>query len=79
MRGDFADAQRLQSVSIAMVDAIAATSFMGTSKALMARLGVPVGPARAPLDNPDERQVDALLASLEALGLETWGAHAPAH
>jgi N-acetylneuraminate lyase len=79
MRGDFADAQRLQSVSIAMVDAIAATSFMGTSKALMARLGVPVGPARAPLDNLDERQVDALLARLEALGLETWGAHAPAH
>jgi N-acetylneuraminate lyase len=76
-RGDFADAQRLQSVSIAMVDAIAATSFMGTSKALMARLGVPVGPARAPLDNPDERQVDALLARLEALGLEAWGAHAP--
>jgi N-acetylneuraminate lyase len=77
-RGDFDEAQRLQSVSIAMVDAIAATSFMGTSKALMARLGVPLGPARAPLDNPDERQVEALLTRLEALGLETWGAHAPA-
>jgi dihydrodipicolinate synthase/N-acetylneuraminate lyase len=72
--GQFEEARRLQSVSIAIVDAIAATGFMGTSKALMARLGVPVGPARAPLGNPGAQQVDALLLRLDALGLEQWGA-----
>jgi N-acetylneuraminate lyase len=73
-RADFDEARRLQSLSIAMVDAIAATGFMGTSKALMARLGVPVGPARPPLDNPDDRQVDALLVRLCELGFDEWGA-----
>ena len=73
-RGDLAEARRLQSVSIAMIDAIAATGFLGTAKALMTRLGVPVGPARLPLGNPSVAQVDALLAKLAALGFEAWGA-----
>jgi N-acetylneuraminate lyase len=72
-RGDLAEARRLQSVSVAMVDAIADTGFMGTAKALMGRLGVPVGPARAPLANPTARQVDALVVRLDALGFEQWG------
>jgi N-acetylneuraminate lyase len=75
-RGDLAEARRLQSISIAMVDAIGATGFMGTAKALMCRLGVPVGPARAPLGNPTPAQVDALVARLEALGFSEWGAKA---
>jgi N-acetylneuraminate lyase len=73
-RADLDEARRLQSLSIAMVDAIAQTGFMGTSKALMARLGVPVGPARPPLDNPDDRQVVALLTRLHQLGFDAWGA-----
>lgn len=73
-RGDLAEARRLQSVSIAMVDAIARTGFMGTSKALMGRLGVPVGPARAPLANPSAEQVDALMLRLGELGFGQWGA-----
>ena len=73
-RGDFDEARRWQSVSVRMVDAIAATGFMGTSKALMARLGVNVGPARAPLDNPSAAQVDDLLAQLVSLGFDDWGA-----
>ncbi len=73
-RGDLAGARRLQSVSIAMIDAIAATGFLGTAKALMTRLGVPVGPARLPLGNPSAEQVDALLAKLDALGFAEWGA-----
>lgn len=77
-RGDLAEARRLQSVSIAMIDAIAATGFLGTAKALMTRLGVPVGPARLPLGNPSDAQVDALLAKLAALGFEAWGAKSPA-
>ena len=72
--GDLAEARRLQSVSIAMIDAIAATGFLGTAKALMARLGVPVGPARLPLGNPDAGRVDALMARLDALGFGDWGA-----
>ena len=73
-RGDLDEARRLQSISIAMVDAIAETGFMGTSKALMSRLGVPVGPAREPLANPSAAQVDALVARLRELGLDDWGA-----
>jgi N-acetylneuraminate lyase len=73
-QGDISEARRLQSVSIAMVDAIAATGFMGTAKALMTRLGVPVGPARAPLGNPTSGEVDALAARLDELGFAEWGA-----
>ena len=73
-RGDLAEARRLQSISIAMVDAIAATGFMGTAKALMSRLGVPVGPARAPLGNPTAAQIDALFSRLDDLGFSRWGA-----
>lgn len=73
-RGDLAEARRLQSLSIAMIEAIAATGYLGTAKALMARLGVPVGPARLPLGNPSPAQVDALMAKLAALGFGRWGA-----
>lgn len=75
-RGDLAEARRLQALSIAMIDLIAATGFLGTAKALMGRLGVPVGPARLPLGNPTEAQVDKLIADLNALGFQQWGAKA---
>jgi N-acetylneuraminate lyase len=73
-RGDLEHARRRQSLSIAMIDAIAATGFMGTSKALMGRLGVPVGPARPPHGNPTVAQVDALMARLTEIGFGEWGA-----
>ena len=73
-KGDLTEARRLQSVSIAMIDAIAATGFLGTAKALMGRLGVPVGPARLPLGNPTEAQIDALMIRLDELGFSHWGA-----
>jgi N-acetylneuraminate lyase len=75
-RGDLGEARRLQSISIAMIDAIAATGFMGTAKALMGRLGVPVGPARSPLTNPTPAQIDVLLSRLDDLGFRQWGARA---
>jgi N-acetylneuraminate lyase len=59
-----------------MIDAIAATGFMGTAKALMGRLGVPVGPARSPLTNPTPAQIDVLLSRLDDLGFRQWGARA---
>jgi N-acetylneuraminate lyase len=73
-RGDLVEARRLQSLSIAMIDAIAATGYLGTAKALMVRLGVPLGPARAPLGNPSAEQVDDLFARLAELGFNAWGA-----
>lgn len=72
--GDLCEARRLQSVAIAMIDAIAATGFLGTAKALMGRLGVPVGPARLPLGNPSKAQIDALMIRLNELGFAVWGA-----
>jgi len=76
-RGDLVEARSLQSVSIAMIDAIARSGFLGTAKALMGRLGLPVGPARLPLENPSAAQVDALMDQLESLGFAEWGASAP--
>jgi len=82
-RGDLPEARRLQSLSISMIDAIAVTGFLGTAKALMTRLGVPVGPARLPLGNPTASQVDTLMEKLIDLGFDQWGAKplnaAPAH
>jgi N-acetylneuraminate lyase len=71
-RGDLAEARQLQSKSIELVDAIAATGYLGTAKALMMRLGVPVGPARAPLANPTDRQIDVLMTRLTDLGFQQW-------
>lgn len=73
-RGDMVEARALQSASIAMINAIASTGFLGTAKALMGRLGVPVGPARLPLGNPTEGEVDALMEKLDTLGFGSWGA-----
>lgn len=73
-RGDLEEARRLQSLSIAMIDTIAAHGFMGTSKALMSHLGVPVGRAREPLANPNAGQVAAVIARLRELGFDSWGA-----
>lgn len=73
-RGDLEEARKLQSLSITMIDLMAATGFLGTAKALMTRLGVPVGPARLPLANPAAAQVNYLLERLSAIGFSEWGA-----
>ena len=73
-RGDLAEAQQRQSTAVAMIDALSSVGFMGAAKALMTHLGVPVGPARAPLGNPSPSAIDALLQRLDALGFESWGA-----
>ncbi len=75
--GDSDEARQLQSCSIEMIDLIAATGFLGTAKALMGCLGVPVGPARLPLGNPTPAQVGRLLEKLEAIGFSRWGAKSP--
>jgi N-acetylneuraminate lyase len=73
-RGDLEEARKLQSLSIAMIDLMASIGFLGAAKALMTRLGVPVGPARLPLGNPTGAQVDSLMEKLEAMGFGQWGA-----
>lgn len=73
-RGDLAEARKLQSLSITMIDLMASIGFLGAAKALMTRLGVPVGPARLPLGNPTAAQVDALMEKLAAIGFSEWGA-----
>jgi N-acetylneuraminate lyase len=75
-QGDLTEAQRRQSLSIAMVDAVASSGYMGTSRAVMARLGVPVGPARPPHGNPTTAEVDAVMARLARIGFGEWGAMA---
>lgn len=72
--GDLPTARKLQSISIRMIDAIASTGFMGTTKALMERLGVPVGPVRLPQSNPEQPEIDRLLETLLELGFSEWGA-----
>jgi N-acetylneuraminate lyase len=78
-RAELDEARRLQSLSIRMVDAIASTGYLGTAKALMTRLGVPVGPARAPLRNPSSDEFDAVWSQLVELGFEQWGASPVRH
>jgi N-acetylneuraminate lyase len=65
-RGDLKAARDLQRQSIALVDTLAAVGYFGAAKALMDWLGVPVGPARRPLDNPTPAQLASLRAQLEA-------------
>lgn len=43
----------------------------------MGRRGVPVGPARLPLGNPCEAQIDALMIRLDELGFASWGRNPP--
>ena len=73
-RGDLAEARRLQSLSIALVEVLSTHGYLGTAKALLERLGVPVGPARAPLGNPTPEQFDAVFRRLNELGFQDWGA-----
>jgi len=63
-QGDIQTARTLQRQSVGLVEKLAAIGYFGAAKALMGWLGVPVGPARLPLDNPTPAQLDALRAEL---------------
>ena len=64
-RGDLESARALQRQAVELVNSLAAIGYFGAAKALMGWLGVPVGPARRPLDNPTPAQLAALRAQLE--------------
>ncbi len=70
--GDVATAQAEQFRSVQLVQVVAKRGYMGCAKALMAHLGVPVGPARLPNANPDAAAVKAMLSELEAIGYFSW-------
>ena len=52
---------------VELIEALAAIGYFGAAKALMGWLGVPVGAARRPLDNPTPAQLDALRVKLEGV------------
>ena len=71
-RGDLAAAREEQFRSVQLVQLLAGIGFMGAAKAVMAMLGVDVGPARLPNGNPTPEQLTALRRSLEAMGFFDW-------
>lgn len=70
--GDWATARREQGRAVRLIRALAAAGYMGAAKALMERLGVPVGPARPPLGTPTAAERRALFRRLERMGAFDW-------
>jgi N-acetylneuraminate lyase len=64
--GDLDTARALQQQAVDLIDALAAIGYLGAAKAVMGWQGVPVGPARLPLDNPTPAQLDALREKLDS-------------
>ena len=71
-RGDLAVARMEQFRSVQLVQLLAGSGFMGAAKAVMSMLGVNVGPARLPHDNPTPEQFSKLRAALETMGFFDW-------
>jgi N-acetylneuraminate lyase len=70
--GDLATARWEQFRSVQLIQLLAGHGYMGAAKAVMAMVGVDVGPARLPHGNPTASQVKELRAQLEALGFFDW-------
>ncbi|MCX6995672.1 MAG: dihydrodipicolinate synthase family protein [Kiritimatiellaeota bacterium] len=70
--GDLAAARQEQFRSVQLIQLLYRYGYLGAAKAVMRILGVDVGPARLPNDNPSAEQVQELHAQLEALGFFDW-------
>ena len=70
--GDLAAARTEQVRSVEIVRLLSAYGYMGAAKAVMAMLGVDVGPARLPNPSPSAAQADELRGRLESLGFFDW-------
>ena len=70
--GDLATARAEQFRSARLVQVLAGYGYMGAAKALMQMLGVDVGPARLPNENPTAAQCTELRSRLEQLGFFQW-------
>jgi N-acetylneuraminate lyase len=71
-RGDLVTARQEQFRSVQLIKLLAGYGYMGAAKAVMKMLGVDVGRARLPNDNPTPDQVAALRRGLEELGFFEW-------
>ena len=71
-RGDLDAARREQFHSVQMIQVLVRYGFMGATKAIMAMLGVDVGPARLPIVSLTAEQAGKLRGDLEKLGFFEW-------
>jgi len=71
-RGDLDTARREQFRSVQMIQILVGHGFMGAAKAVMAMLGVDVGPARLPNGSLTAEQAAKLRADLEQIGFFEW-------
>lgn len=71
-RGDLDTARREQFRSVQMVQVLVNYGFMGAAKAVMAMLGVNVGPARLPNGSLTPEQSAKLRGDLERIGFFEW-------
>lgn len=71
-RGDLAAAREEQFRSVLLIQTLARIGYLGAAKAVMDMLGVPVGPARLPNNNPTAEQLVALRSKLEAMSFFDW-------
>ena len=69
---DLAAAQVEQFRSVQLIRFLAGHGYLGACKWLMRLLGVDVGPARLPSENPSSEQEHPLRAGLEELGFFQW-------
>jgi len=71
-QNDFAAARLEQFRGVQIINALVRYGYMGAAKAVMAMLGVDVGPARLPNTTLSDVQKDQLRGELEALGFFEW-------
>lgn len=75
--GDLVAAREEQYRGVQVVETLARRGYMAGAKAVMRRLGVDVGPVRAPLARLDSEQETALLSDLDRMGFWHWVAVGP--
>jgi N-acetylneuraminate lyase len=71
-RGDLVAAREEQYRGVQVVETLARHGYLPAAKAVMRRLGVDVGPVRAPLSRLDGQQEARLLSDLDRLGFWEW-------
>ncbi len=71
-KNDFAAAREEQFRGVQIISLLASYGYMGAAKAVMAMLGVDVGPARLPNATLSAPQKDRLHGELEAMGFFEW-------
>ena len=70
--GDLDGARREQFCSVQLVRTLATRGYLASAKALMAMLGVDVGPVRLPNQSLTPVQIESLRADLERIGFFGW-------